>query len=221
MTPPRSLLFFHPARMSCDRFPRECRALRNPRPPRGERVASIEDASRVRGGSCRRLCPSPASRLGRSAPSPRCAGRGLRSARRDRCRNGAGPHIRVSNSRTSSPPGFARARGWARLLPSPRNEGSDAPRRRVVRITPDGPDDHSGRTRIAGSWRISGCAAPTRRATRHLRLYAFNGSVGPARSLSATGGLPTAARGRDVCGVTLAGAASRLTSRHLMRVPLS
>src|SRR5262249_13175228 len=36
------------------------------------------------------------------------------------------------------------------------NEGSDAPRRRVVRITPDGPDDHSGRTRIAGSWRISG-----------------------------------------------------------------
>src|SRR5215467_11964713 len=101
--------------------------------------------------------------------------------------------------------------GWARLFPSPRNEGSDAPRRRVVRITPDGPDDHPGRTRIAGSWRISGCAAPTRRATRHLRLYAFNGSVGPARSLSATGGLPAAARGRDVCGVTLAGAASRPT----------
>src|SRR5215813_15195370 len=101
--------------------------------------------------------------------------------------------------------------GWARLFPSPRNEGSDAPRRRVVRITPDGPDDHPGRTRIAGSWRISGCAAPTRRAMRHLRLYAFNGSVGPARSLSATGGLPAAARGRDVCGVTLAGAASRPT----------
>src|SRR5262249_32614526 len=102
--------------------------------------------------------------------------------------------------------------GWARLFPSPRNEGSDAPRRRVVRITPDGPDDHPGRTRIAGSWRISGCAAPTRRATRHLRLYAFNGSVGPARSLSATGGLPAAARGRDGCGATLAGAASRPTS---------
>src|SRR5215813_5277812 len=111
-------------------------------------------------------------------------------------------------------------RGRARLFPSPRNEGSDAPRRRVVLIAPDGPDDHSGRTRIAGSWRISGCAAPTRRATRHLRLYAFNGSVGPARSLSATGGLPAAARGRDVCGVTLAGAASHPTSRHLMRVPL-
>src|SRR5262249_26209385 len=78
-----------------------------------------------------------------------------------------------------------------------------------------------GGARIAGPWRISGCAAPTRRATRHLRLYAFNGSVGPARSLSATGGLPAAARGRDVCGVTLAGAASHLTSRHLMRVPLS
>src|SRR5215467_1529925 len=60
-------------------------------------------------------------------------------------------------------------------------------------------DDHSGRTRIAGSWRISGCAAPTRRATRHLRPYAFNGSVGPARSLSAAGGLPAAARGRGLC----------------------
>src|SRR5215813_14164540 len=38
-------------------------------------------------------------------------------------------------------------------------------------------------------------------------------SDGPARSLSAAGGLPAAARGRDVCGVTLAGAASRPTSR--------
>src|SRR5262249_13193897 len=63
------------------------------------------------------------------------------------------------------------------------NEGSDAPRRRVVRITPDGPDDHSGRTRIAGSWRISGCAAPTRRATRHLPLSRSR-PVGPSpRSL--------------------------------------
>src|SRR5262249_46504894 len=38
-------------------------------------------------------------------------------------------------------------------------------------------------------------SALSRRATRHLRLYAFNGSVGPARSLSAAGGLPAAARG--------------------------
>src|SRR5215475_5369680 len=84
-----------------------------------------------------------------------------------------------------------------------RREGALSGFRRTARLL--------GRTRIAGSWRISGCAAPTRRATRHLRLYAFNGSVGPARSLSAAGGLPAAARGRDVCGVTLAGAASRPT----------
>src|SRR5215813_11805876 len=80
-------------------------------------------------------------------------------------------------------------RGAARLFPSPQNEGSDAPRRRVVRITPDGPDDHSGRTRIAGSWRISGCAAPTRRATRHLPLSRSR-PVGPARGLCAAGRLP-------------------------------
>src|SRR5262249_30962916 len=102
--------------------------------------------------------------------------------------------------------------GWARLFPSPRNEGSDAPRRRVVRITPDGPDDHTGRTRIAGSWRISGCAAPTRRATRHLPLSRSR-PVGPSpRSLVRGGAFPSAAGGRDVCGVTLAGAASRPTA---------
>src|SRR5262249_45631932 len=120
----------------------------------------------------------------------------------------------IFNSQTaqaSAAPGSV-GLGGARLFPSPQNEGKDAPRRRVVRITPDGPDDHSGRTRIAGSWRISGCAAPTRRATRHLRLYPFTGPAAPPGSLSARGGLPAAAGGRDVCGVTLAGAASRPTA---------
>src|SRR5262245_61639878 len=37
-------------------------------------------------------------------------------------------------------------------------------------------------------------------SARHaaFRLYAFNGSVGPARGLCATGGLPAAARGRGL-----------------------
>jgi len=75
------------------------------------------------------------------------------------------------------------------FVPSPRNEGSDAPRGRVVRITPDGPDDHSGRTRIAGSWRISGCAAPTRRASGISRFRVHGQSDRPAVS-SAAGRLP-------------------------------
>src|SRR5262249_8311249 len=77
-------------------------------------------------------------------------------------------------------PSFGSGAGAARLFPSPQNEGSDAPRRRVVRIAPDGPDDHSGRTRIAGSWRISACAAPTRRATGHPPFWRSR-PVGPTR----------------------------------------
>src|SRR5262249_40240814 len=111
--------------------------------------------------------------------------------------------LRCKKANASLAPPLGRARGGPVSFLPLAMRGSDAPRRRVVRITPDGPDDHPGRTRIAGSWRISGCAAPTRRATRHLRLYAFNGSVGPARSLSAAGGLPAAARGRGLCSTTL------------------
>src|SRR5262245_22030717 len=54
------------------------------------------------------------------------------------------------------------------------------------------------------------CVSPFGRATRQLRLYAFNGSVGPARSLvgparslSAAGGLRAAARGRGLALATL------------------
>src|SRR5262244_645601 len=71
--------------------------------------------------------------------------------------------------------------------------------------------DRSGVTRGLRVRRTVPVRLAVRRATRHLRLYAFNGSVGPARSLSATGGLPAAARGRGLALATLAGAASRPT----------
>src|SRR5262249_38269021 len=59
-----------------------------------------------------------------------------------------------------------------------------------------GPVFH-GRARNAGTLtHMPRASASSRRATRHLRLYAFNGSVGPAGSLWAAGGLPAAARGR-------------------------
>ena len=106
------------------------------------------------------------------------------------------------------------------FVPSPRNEGSDAPRRRVVRITPDGPDDHSGRTRIAGSWRISGCAAPTRRATRHLPLSRSR-PVGPSPRSLCRGEASRVPPG----DVTCVASRSRVPhpappSRHLATMPL-
>jgi len=110
------------------------------------------------------------------------------------------PH--PANANVGLAPVLWRARGFARIrfsFPSPRNEGSDAPRRRVVRITPDGPDDHPGWTRIAGSWRISGCAAPTRRATRHLSAFAFTASRTEPAVFVPRGGFPSAARGRGLC----------------------
>ena len=91
-------------------------------------------------------------------------------------------------------PHLGRARESPSLFLLP-NEGSGAPRRRMAWISPDRPD-LTGGPGSPGPWRISGCARVL--STRHaaFRLYAFNGSVGPARSLSATGGLPAAARGR-------------------------
>src|SRR5262249_43271285 len=112
-------------------------------------------------------------------------------------------------------------RGRARLFPSPRNEGSDAPRRRVVRITPDGPDDHSGRTRIAGSWRISGCAAPTRRATRHLPLSRSR-PVGPLPGvLVLPGGYPMPPEEAAYVEPPSQVPHPAPPSRRLMRAPLS
>jgi len=67
----------------------------------------------------------------------------------------------------------------------------------MVWISPDRPD-LTGGPGSPGPWRISGCARVL--STRHaaFRLYAFNGSVGPARGPCATGGLPAAARGRGL-----------------------
>src|SRR5262249_59366775 len=73
-----------------------------------------------------------------------------------------------------------------------RREGALSGFRRTARF--------NGRARNAGSLtHMTRAPAYSRRATRHLRLYAFNGSVGPARSLCAAGGLPAAARGRGLC----------------------
>src|SRR5262249_8901683 len=101
-------------------------------------------------------------------------------------------------------PSFGSGAGWPVSFVPLKNEGSDAPRRRVVRITPDGPDDHSGRTRIAGSWRISGCAAPTRRATRHLPL-ARSGPVGPSRCSFCRGEPSRVPPGAVTCGASRSG----------------
>src|SRR5262249_33387938 len=123
-----------------------------------------------------------------------------------------------SRQATAAPP-LGRARGGPSLFLPP-NEGSDAPRRRMAWISPDRPVFH-GRARNAGSLtHMTRAPASSRRATRHLRLYAFNGSVGPARSLCAAGGLPAAARGR---GLRLP--RSRVPhpvppSRRLMKAPL-
>jgi len=48
-------------------------------------------------------------------------------------------------------------------------------------ISPDRPD-LTGGPGSPGPWRISGCAASSRRATRHLRIYPLR-PVGPARGL--------------------------------------
>src|SRR5262249_44217651 len=75
------------------------------------------------------------------------------------------------SAHTRSAPVLVRARGFARSpfpFPSP-NEGSGAPRRRMVWISPDRPVFH-GRARNAGSLaHMTRAPASSRRATRHLR----------------------------------------------------
>jgi len=99
-----------------------------------------------------------------------------------------------SNSRASAAPGLIGLGVGPSLYLSP-HEGSGAPRRRMAWISPDRPD-LTGGPGTPGPWRISGCARVL--STRHAASTALrlHGSVGPARSLCATGGLPAAARGR-------------------------
>src|SRR5215813_748468 len=77
-------------------------------------------------------------------------------------------------------PHLGRARESPSLFLLP-NEGSGAPRRRMAWISPDRPD-LTGGPGSPGPWRISGCAASSRGATRHLRIYPLR-PVGPARGL--------------------------------------
>jgi len=103
--------------------------------------------------------------------------------------------IQLSKSASFIVPRFGRAWGWPVSFPSPQWGEWRAEKAHGLDFAR--PARSGGRARNAGTLaHMTRAPASSRRATRHLRLYAFNGSVGPARSLCAAGGLPAAARGR-------------------------
>ena len=115
-------------------------------PRRGERVASIEDASRVRGASC--IGFPPLTRLASlGCPLPACAGRGPRSARPDRRKTGRICVVfNCQTARASAAPGLVGLGGGpVSFLPlamrgvTRREDALSGSRRTARTITPGGP----------------------------------------------------------------------------------
>src|SRR5262249_40994308 len=96
----------------------------------------------------------------------------------------------------SRPRTWLRARGGPSLFRLP-NEGSGAPRRRMVWISPDRPD-LTGGPGSPGPWRTSRVRPRPLDAPRGITAFAFTASRTEPAVFVPRGGFPSAARGRGL-----------------------